>query len=117
MAHPRGNLAAKPVPAFLAALSVLVQEEKIRHIVVGLPLDMKGGEGDSARRARVLAQLIADETGCDVTLWDERWSTKQAQRALTASELTGKKAKARIDEASACAILQAWLDVAHGDGA
>lgn len=110
MAHPRGNLDAKPVPAFLSALLALVVAEKVRHIVVGLPLDMKGGEGESAKRARNLAQLIADQTGCDVTLWDERWSTKQAQRALTASELKGKKAKARIDEASACAILQAWLD-------
>ena len=110
LAHPRENLDARPVPAFLAALGELVREEKIDHIVVGLPLDMKGGEGDSAKRARNLAHLIADETQCDVELWDERWSTKQAQRALTASEVKGKKAKAQIDAASACAILQAWLD-------
>jgi putative Holliday junction resolvase len=110
LAHPRENLAARPVPAFLEAMKALVKEEGINHVVVGLPLDMKGGEGDSAKRARNLAQMIADETGCDVELWDERWSTKQAERALRASEVKGKKAKEQIDAAAACAILQAWLD-------
>ena len=110
MAHPRGALAAKPRPAFLAALKELVDEERIGRIVVGFPLDMRGTEGEAARRARELAQAIADATGCDVELFDERLTTVQAQRALTASGLKGKKARARIDEAAAVAILQAWLD-------
>ncbi len=110
MAHPRGVLAAKPRPAFLAALKELVDEEQIGRIIVGFPLDMRGTEGEAARRARELAQAIADTTGCDVELFDERLTTVQAQRALTASGLKGKKARARIDEAAAVAILQAWLD-------
>jgi len=77
---------------------------------VGLPLDMKGGEGDAARKARVIAQEIADATGRDVELLDERLTTVQARRALEASEVHGRKQKALIDEASATAILQAWLD-------
>lgn len=110
MAHPRGALAAKPRPALLAALKELVTEDKITRIVIGLPLDMRGSEGEAARRARLTAQDIADATGCDVELWDERLTTVEAQRALTASGLRGKKARERIDEASAVTILQAWLD-------
>lgn len=110
MAHPRGVLAAKPRPALLAALKHLVEEEGIGRIVVGFPLDMRGTEGEAARRAREVAQAIADATACDVELFDERLTTVQAQRALTASGLKGKKARARIDEAAAVAILQAWLD-------
>jgi putative Holliday junction resolvase len=110
MAHPRGALAAKPRPAFLAALKELVTEENIGLLIVGFPLDMRGTEGEAARRARELAQAIADATSCDVELFDERLTTVQAQRALTDSGLKGKKARARIDEASAVAILQAWLD-------
>jgi putative Holliday junction resolvase len=110
MAHPRGALAAKPRPAFLAALKELVQAENVGRIVVGFPLDMRGTEGEAARRARDTAQAIADATACDVELFDERLTTVQAQRALTDSGLKGKKARARIDEASAVAILQAWLD-------
>lgn len=110
MAHPRGALAAKPRPALLAALKELVDEERIGRILVGFPLDMRGTEGEAARRVRAIAQAIADATACDVELVDERLTTVQAQRALTASGLSGKKARARIDEASAVTILQAWLD-------
>ncbi|MBX3213197.1 MAG: Holliday junction resolvase RuvX [Labilithrix sp.] len=110
MAHPRGALAAKPRPALLEALRALVEEESIGRIVVGFPLDMRGTEGEAARRARDTAQAIADATSCEVELFDERLTTVQAQRALTDSGVTGKKARARIDEASAVTILQAWLD-------
>lgn len=110
MAHPRGVFAAKPRPVFLEALRALVEEEKVSRIVVGFPLDMRGTEGEAARRARGTAQAIADATGCAVELFDERLTTVQAQRSLLDSGVTGKKARAHIDEASAVQILQAWLD-------
>jgi putative holliday junction resolvase len=110
MAHPRGVFAARPRPAFLEALKKLVAEEDITRIVVGFPIDMRGTEGEAARRTREMAQVIADATGCDVELVDERLTTTQAQRAITASGLKREKARARIDEAAAVEILQAWLD-------
>lgn len=110
MAHPRGVLDGRDRKALFAALEALVREDEVGRFLVGLPLDMKGGEGDGARRARGFAQALADATGCDVVLWDERLSTVEAKRALDASEVRGKKAKERIDEASACVLLQAWLD-------
>jgi putative Holliday junction resolvase len=110
MAHPRGVIAARPRPKLLEALQALVEHEGITRIVVGFPLDMRGTEGEAARRAREIAQQIADATACDVELFDERLTTVQAQRALAASEVRGQKARARIDEASAVEILQAWLD-------
>jgi putative Holliday junction resolvase len=110
MAHPRGVLAARPRPKLLASLRELAEREGITRFVVGFPLDMRGTEGEAARRARGLAQEIADATGCEVELFDERLTTVQAKRALDASEVFGRRARARIDEASAVEILQAWLD-------
>jgi putative Holliday junction resolvase len=114
MAHPRGTLDGRDRKALLAALKTLADEEGIVRFVVGLPLDMSGAEGLAARAAREMAQLIANATGRAVELWDERLTTVQAQRALRASEVRGKKARARIDEAAACAILQSWLDARRG---
>jgi putative Holliday junction resolvase len=114
MAHPRGVLDGRDRKALLAALSALAKEEEIARFVVGLPLDMKGGEGEAARAARAMAQEIADATGRAVELWDERLTTVQAQRSLAASEVRRRHARARIDEAAACAILQAWLDARRG---
>ena len=110
LAHPRGTLDPRDPKALAAALRDLATREDIRKFVVGLPLHLRGGEGASARDARRLAQLVADSTGCNVELWDERLSTVQAQRSLATSEVRGKKARAHIDEAAACAILQSWLD-------
>jgi putative Holliday junction resolvase len=110
MAHPRGVLDARDRRKLLADLARLAEDEGIARFVVGLPLDMKGGEGDAARKARGLAQEIADATGRDVELLDERLTTVQARRSLEASEVRGRKQKGRIDEAAATAILQAWLD-------
>jgi putative Holliday junction resolvase len=110
MAHPRGTFDARDRKALLVAIRELAAREQVVRFVVGLPLDMRGTEGLAARGARTIAQQIADATGLEVELWDERLTTVQAQRALTASELRGKKARARIDEAAACAILQSGLD-------
>jgi len=110
LAHPRGTLDARDVRAFLGALRALADQLGVTRFVVGLPLDMRGGEGGAARKARAMAQRIADATGRPVEMWDERLTTVQAKRALAASEVWGAKARNRIDEAAACAILQSWLD-------
>ncbi|WP_394838984.1 Holliday junction resolvase RuvX [Pendulispora rubella] len=109
-AHGRGVLDGRDTKALLRHLADMVEEDGVGRFLVGLPLDMKGGEGDAARKARLLAQRIADATGVEVELIDERLSTVQARRALAASEVHGKKARARIDEVSAATLLQAWLD-------
>jgi putative Holliday junction resolvase len=114
MAHPRGALDARDTKALLERLGALADEQNVVRFVVGLPLDMRGGEGAAAAHARAMAQRIADATGRSVELWDERLTTVQASRELAASEVRGKKARARVDEVAACAILQSWLDARAG---
>ncbi len=117
LAHPRGALPAHPEPKLLAELVKLVRESGVSRFVVGLPLDMKGGEGDAARKARAFAQRLADATGIDVELWDERLTTAEARRALATAGLrekthkrSGRSIRAHVDEASAVTLLQSWLD-------
>jgi putative holliday junction resolvase len=117
MAHPRGVIDARDRPKMLARLREIVAEEHVGRIIIGLPVDLRGHEGDAAQRARLMAQIIADATSVTVELWDERMTTMAASRSLTASGVTGKKAKARIDEASAVGILESWLAARrHGRG-
>jgi putative Holliday junction resolvase len=110
MAHPRGTLDPHNRKTLLAELARMAEEDGVVRFIVGLPLRLSGQEGPEAREARQIAQQIADATGRDVELWDERLTTVQAQRSLAASEVRGKKARAHIDEAAACAILQSWID-------
>ncbi len=111
LAHPRGVIDARDDRRLLGALVALAEQESIGRFVVGLPLDMRGGGGGrGAETARAMAQRIANATGRMVEMWDERLTTVQAQRALEASGVRGRKARRHIDEAAACAILQSWLD-------
>jgi putative Holliday junction resolvase len=110
LAHPRGCLQARDERALLASLRALADEQDVARFVVGLPLGLRGGEGMAARRARAMAQRIADATGRSVELWDERLTTEQAKRALRDSGVRGRRSRRHLDEAAACAILQSWLD-------
>jgi putative Holliday junction resolvase len=109
MAHARGVIDAKDRKALLARIAEICRNEEAERVVVGLPVDMRGHEGDAARGARDMAQAIADATGLPVVLWDERMTTMAAARSLAASGVDARRAKARIDEAAAVAILESWL--------
>ena len=79
-------------------------------IVVGLPRNMDGSEGPRAEVVRIFASLLAEETPLDIVFCDERMSTMEAYRFLSATETFGKKRKDAIDTLSAEIILQSWLD-------
>lgn len=115
LAHPRPVLDASNRKALLAAIASTAKEIGAGRVLVGLPLEMSGGMGPSAERVARFAQAVADATGLDVELVDERLTTVEATRRLREADGdegpggTAKK-KSRVDSASATVLLQAWLD-------
>src|ERR1700742_252624 len=75
MAHARPYLDGKSRKALLRALADLAREEGIARFLVGLPLEMTGDEGPAARRALDFAHELAEATGVEVEMIDERLST------------------------------------------
>jgi putative Holliday junction resolvase len=110
LAHPRPALDGKSLKALLSALGDLAREEGIGRFLVGLPLDMRGTEGIAAQRATRFCQKLADSTGCEVELVDERLTTVEATRRLKEQGKKGSEIKDAIDSASAAIVLQQWLD-------
>jgi putative Holliday junction resolvase len=110
LAHPRGTLDAKDPIALVRDLREWADREDVVRFVIGLPMDLRGTEGPAARAARAFAKRVANATGRPVEMWDERLTTVQAQRGLEEGGLRGRKARAHIDEAAACTILQSWMD-------
>lgn len=111
LASPYGIIEATDRMRVVREICQICAERDVRHILVGLPLHMTGEAGVSARRATDLAQRVADATGLDVELVDERLTTVEAKRK---SAEGGKKKKSRaeqgIDAVAAAVLLQAWLD-------
>jgi putative Holliday junction resolvase len=96
--------------ADLAAISGAAREYEVGRAVLGLPLNMDGSEGPSARLARAFAPRLEAALGVPVELFDERLSTFEAESRLRERGLTVKEARARVDAEAAAVILQGWLD-------
>ena len=85
-------------------------EAKAELIVVGLPKNMDGTEGESARNARAFAETLHALTGLPVELQDERGTTITAHSFLNDTNTRGKKRKNVVDEVAATSIRQNFRD-------
>lgn len=98
-ASPVTTLRARDGRPDWAALTAVVAEWAPNHLLVGLPLNMNGSESDMAGRARSFAGALARRTGLQVSLVDER--------------LTSRAARAQGDrgnhERAAVLIAETWL--------
>ena len=86
-------------------------------VVVGLPLDEAGAEGDSARAARALADDIGRRAGggaLPVVLWDERMTTARVLAAVREMGGSTKGRKDDVDALAAALLLQHYLDAQRG---
>lgn len=79
-------------------------------VVIGLPKNMNGSEGDRAARTRKFASMIENQSGVKTELCDERRTTILAAGYMSETGTFGKKRKAAIDTLSAQIILQTYLD-------
>lgn len=86
------------------------KETKAELIVVGLPKNMDGTEGESAQNARAFAKKLTEITGIETVMQDERGTTITAHNFLNNTNTRGKKRKNVVDEVAATIILQNYLD-------
>ena len=88
----------------------LVDQYGVEEMVVGLPINMDGSSGDSARRAETFIEQLRETLPIKIIPWDERLSTVAAERILLEGDLSRKKRRKVIDRLSAAIILQGYLD-------
>ena len=81
----------------------------VGHIVVGLPKNMDGTEGESAHKCRELADAISKLCPVPVSLYDERVTTVYAHNILSENNVRGKKRKNTVDAVSAVLILEDFI--------
>lgn len=91
----------------------LIKEHDVRTLVIGLPKHLNNELGISAQRALLVKELILEHIDIDIIMWDERFSSKEAERRMLQGDLSRKKRKQRIDQVAAMIILQSYLDQAQ----
>jgi len=131
LATPLTVLISKDEDDLINEILNLVKQHKAERIVVGLPRRLNGELGKQASKATVFADKLSwrakrsNLNQLDVQLWDERLSTKAAERLMMEAGGKGNKlrsrakrgarnhsfsAKAEVDAIAAAFILQGFLD-------
>jgi putative Holliday junction resolvase len=88
----------------------MIEEFKVEKVVVGLPKNMNGSLGPSAKMVLSLVEELKKFVDLPIITWDERLSTVAAQKALLEADVSRKKRKQVIDKVAALLILQGYLD-------
>lgn len=101
----------------LERVLALVQEQAAGRVVVGYPLSLTGDVGPQAERVGRFAEALAQVLEIPVDLWDERYSTVNAERILREQGISGRRRRRRVDATAAAVILQDYLDARASCGA
>ena len=94
------------------AAARIAEEAKARGVdtlVLGLPKNMDGTEGPRAEKSRAFRELLTQESGLPVVLWDERRSSIEAHAILHAGGKREKQHRKTVDAVAASLILEGWL--------
>jgi putative Holliday junction resolvase len=94
----------------IEAVEAIAGRYAVRQIVIGLPVNMDGTEGEMARQVIQFAGLLRARLACEVRTWDERLTSSAAQRALADMGYALKGNKHQVDRIAATMLLQNYLD-------
>ena len=117
LAQPLTTLTRRAGKRFpMAQLLDHVTRNHVVGIIVGLPLDEAGAEGDAAHSARELADAIKRRVGeaLEVTMWDERMTTARVLAAVREMGGSTRGRKEEVDAMAAALLLQHYLDARKG---
>lgn len=109
-AHGLLVLERRGLAADLSALSRVIDEQEVSRVVVGMPRNMNGSYGPQAEKTSAFIDSLKQICDRPCVAWDERLTTRQAERLLISADQRRSKRKAVRDKLAAQLILQSYLD-------
>lgn len=89
----------------------IINENEVDELVIGLPINMDGTEGEKAVSAREIGKLIQEKIPeLKIFFQDERLTTVEAEEYLIEQNIRRQDRRKIIDQVAACIILQTYLD-------
>jgi len=110
IATPLKTINRNTLNELISELKVIIDENDIKGIVIGNPLNMDGSSGRSAQSVKDTSQKIEENINIPICLWDERLSTVGAFNLSSQLDINVSKREKKIDENAAAFILQGALD-------
>ncbi len=110
IATPLKTINRNTLSELISELKVIIDENNIKGIVIGNPLNMDGSSGRSVQSVRDTSQKIEENVNIPICLWDERLSTVGAFNLSSQLDINVSKREKKIDENAAAFILQGAID-------
>lgn len=88
----------------------LINSKQVETVVVGLPINIDGTEGERARKTRLFASKLSEKTGAKIVFQDEKLSSVEADEILSNAKIKPIERKSLIDKLSASIILERYLN-------
>ena len=112
VASPYETYTRKSVDEDIKYLANLTKTQQVSVLVVGLPINMDGTEGDRAQKTREFANALKQHISQNIELVfvDERLSSVEAEEMLIQAKVRRDKRKMVIDKVAASIILQGYLN-------
>lgn len=100
----------KKIRKTLQRIEELVKQYDVQKIVLGLPKNMNNTMGDRADKSFEFKETLERRCNVPVILWDERLTTVEAHKAMTATGVRKEDRGKYVDCIAAMLILQGYLD-------
>ncbi|MDC3232770.1 Holliday junction resolvase RuvX [Pelagibacteraceae bacterium] len=110
VATPYTTIIKNKYSDFIDEIKKIIEDNQIKGIVIGNPINMNGSPSQSSQSAKDLAINLSKDVTENITLWDERLSSQGAFNLSNDLELNSSSKIKKLDENSAQFILQGALD-------
>ncbi len=110
IATPYKTINRSTAKDFIDELKRIIEENNIKGIIIGNPLNMDGSSGSSAQSVKDTSNNIEKSINLPICLWDERLSTVGAFKLSSQLDINVTKREKKIDENAAAFILQGAID-------
>ena len=110
IATPLKTINRNSLHELISELKVIIDENDIKGIVIGNPLNMDGSSGRSVQSVKDTSKKIEENINIPICLWDERLSTVGAFNISSQLDINVSKREKKIDENAAAFILQGAID-------
>ena len=110
IATPLKTINRNTLNELITELKIIINENNIKGIIIGNPLNMDGSSGRSAQSVKDTSQKIEENIDIPICLWDERLSTVGAFNLSSQLDINVSKREKKIDQNAAAFILQGAID-------
>ena len=95
---------------FIEELKLIIEENNIKGIIVGNPINMDGSSGRASQSITDICKNVLKDLNLPICLWDERLSTVGAFNLSSQLDINVSKKVKNIDKNAAAFILQGAID-------